>query len=195
SALGAGGHRYPASRPGSTLRSAPTAARRGSLESPRRAHALRRHPRRAPRPRPRPAGRPPRPPRSAHRPLPRRRTRVSHRLTARSGEDRSEPSGRPLVPALGRLGVELAEDEDAVRGGRVEVVRRLREIEPEIPGAVELFPRHPLEVEVVLAEHLHGQPPGSRGSYGRRRSAISQIRSWASGRSRPPIPAAWISWK
>ena len=38
-----------------------------------------------------------------------------------------------------RLGIEVTEDEHAVRIGRIEVVRRLSEGKPEVPGAVEFL--------------------------------------------------------
>ena len=42
-----------------------------------------------------------------------------------------------------------------MRVGRIEVVRRLGEIEPEVPGAVQLLTGHVLQVQVVLTEQLH----------------------------------------
>jgi len=47
---------------------------------------------------------------------------------------------------------QLAEEKDTVRPCRVSVVRRLREIEPEVPGAVQLLRRHVPEVQVVVTQ-------------------------------------------
>jgi hypothetical protein len=73
-------------------------------------------------------------------------------------------------PEIGPVGLRIRErsdvvpgevDEDAVGVRGVRVVRGLSEVEIEVPGRGELLVGHVLQVEVILAQHLHRLGPSS----------------------------------